>query len=62
MAVNIGARVASLANPGEVLVTRTVRDLVAGSGLQFAERGTHLLKGIPGDWELFTVTADTTSP
>jgi class 3 adenylate cyclase/pimeloyl-ACP methyl ester carboxylesterase len=62
VAVNIGARVASLADPGEVLVTRTVRDLVAGSGLQFAERGRHRLKGVPGDWELFTVSADTTTP
>jgi class 3 adenylate cyclase/pimeloyl-ACP methyl ester carboxylesterase len=56
VAVNIGARVASLADPGEVLVTRTVRDLVAGSGLRFAERGRHPLKGVPGDWELFTVS------
>jgi class 3 adenylate cyclase len=59
VAVNIGARVASLAHPGEVLVTRTVRDLVAGSGLRFAERGTHPLKGVPGEWELFTASADT---
>lgn len=59
MAVNIGARVAALAAPGEVLVTRTVRDLVAGSGLQFTERGTHPLKGVPGDWDLFTANADT---
>ena len=62
VAVNIGARVASLADPGEVLVTRTVRDLVAGSGLQFAERGTHPLKGVPGDWDLFTVRDDATVP
>jgi class 3 adenylate cyclase len=61
VAVNIGSRVASFAKPGEVLVTRTVHDLVAGSGLQFAHRGKHTLKGVPGDWELFTVTADTTS-
>jgi class 3 adenylate cyclase len=61
LAVNIGSRVASLAEPSEILVTRTVHDLVAGSGLQFARRGTHTLKGVPGDWELFTVTADTTS-
>jgi class 3 adenylate cyclase len=58
VAVNIGARVASLARPGEVLVTRTVRDLVAGSGLQFVDRGMHTLKGVPGEWELFTVSAD----
>jgi class 3 adenylate cyclase len=62
LAVNIGARVASLANPGEVLVTRTVRDLVAGSGLRFADRGAHQLKGVPGNWELFTVAADMTAP
>jgi class 3 adenylate cyclase len=54
VAVNIGARVASLANPGEVLVTRTVHDLVAGSGLRFADRGTHQLKGVPGNWNLFS--------
>jgi class 3 adenylate cyclase len=60
VAVNIGARVVSLANPGEVLVTRTVRDLVAGTGLRFADRGTHQLKGVPGNWELFTANADTT--
>lgn len=59
VAVNIGARVAALAQPGEVIVTRTVRDLVAGSGLQFAERGRHALKGVPGDWELFTASGDT---
>jgi class 3 adenylate cyclase len=58
VAVNIGARVTSLARPKEVLVTRTVRDLVAGSGLQFTDRGTHKLKGVPGDWELFAVGAD----
>lgn len=55
IAVNIGARVASLASPGEVLVTRTVRDLVAGSGLAFDERDAHTLKGVPGQWELFAV-------
>ena len=53
IAVHIGARVAALAQPGEVLVSRTVRDLVAGSGLQFEERGTHTLKGVPGTWPLF---------
>ncbi|HEY6053296.1 MAG TPA: adenylate/guanylate cyclase domain-containing protein [Gaiellaceae bacterium] len=59
VAVNIGARVAALAAAGEVLVTRTVRDLVAGSGLQFTDRGSHQLKGVPGTWELFSVSADT---
>jgi class 3 adenylate cyclase len=53
IAVHIGARVAALAGPGEVLVSQTVRDLVAGSGLTFEERGTHSLKGVPDDWRLF---------
>ena len=57
LAVHIGARVAGLARPGEILVSRTVRDLVAGSGLRFAERGEHELKGVPGDWQLFAVEA-----
>ena len=55
MAVNIGARVASRAAPGEVLVSKTVKDLVAGSGIQFADRGTVELKGVPGQWQLFAV-------
>jgi class 3 adenylate cyclase len=55
IAVHIGAHVASLAGPSEVLVSRTVRDLVAGSGLRFEERGTHTLKGVPGEWRLFAV-------
>jgi class 3 adenylate cyclase len=53
IAVHIGARVAALAQPGEVLVSTTVRDLVAGSGLQFEERGAHTLKGVPGTWPLY---------
>jgi class 3 adenylate cyclase len=53
LAVHIGARVAATANAGEVLVSSTVRDLVAGSGIEFAERGEHPLKGIPGAWRLF---------
>ena len=53
IAVHIGARVMSLAAPGEVLVSRTVKDLVAGSGLGFVERGVHTLKGVPGEWYLF---------
>jgi class 3 adenylate cyclase len=61
VAVVIGARVAALAHPGEMLVTRTVRDLVAGSGLRFAEGGRHALKGVPGDWDLFTVSGETTA-
>jgi class 3 adenylate cyclase len=53
IAVHIGARVASLACAGEVLVSRTVKDLVAGSGLQFADRGSQILKGVPGDWQIY---------
>jgi class 3 adenylate cyclase len=55
IAVALGARVAATAEPGEVRVSRTVRDLVAGSGLEFEERGRHELKGAPGEWELFAV-------
>jgi pimeloyl-ACP methyl ester carboxylesterase/class 3 adenylate cyclase len=53
LAVHIGARIAALAGAGEVLVSRTVRDLVAGSGLTFQDRGTHVLKGVPDEWHLF---------
>jgi class 3 adenylate cyclase len=55
MAVNIGARVSALAGAGEVLVSGTVRDLVVGSGIEFADRGTHPLKGVPGEWRLYAV-------
>ncbi len=55
LSVHIAARVAALAGPGEVLVSRTVRDLVAGSGLSFSNRGEHALKGIPDTWQLFAV-------
>jgi class 3 adenylate cyclase len=55
IAVHIGARVAAAAQPGEVLVSRTVADLVAGSGIRFRDRGAHLLKGVPGDWQLYAV-------
>jgi class 3 adenylate cyclase len=55
IAVHIGARVASLAGAGEVLVSRTVKDLVAGSGLRFADRGSQTLKGVPGDWQIYAV-------
>jgi class 3 adenylate cyclase/pimeloyl-ACP methyl ester carboxylesterase len=55
IAVNIGARVAGQAAPGEVLVSSTVKDLVAGSGLGFRDRGSHELKGIPGEWRLYAV-------
>jgi class 3 adenylate cyclase len=53
IAVHIGARVSSLAGPGEVLVSGTVRDLVAGSGIEFEDRGMHSLKGVPGEWRIF---------
>ncbi|MEX1271906.1 MAG: adenylate/guanylate cyclase domain-containing protein, partial [Acidimicrobiia bacterium] len=53
LAVHIGARIADLADPGEVLVSRTVKDLVAGSGTTFEDRGAHLLKGIPDEWHLY---------
>ena len=52
IAVHIGARVAHLAAPGQVVVTGTVRDLVAGSGIAFEERGAFTLKGVPGSWTL----------
>jgi pimeloyl-ACP methyl ester carboxylesterase len=55
IAVHTGARVASHAQRGEVLVSGTVKDLVAGSGLAFEERGAHELKGIPGEWRLYAV-------
>jgi class 3 adenylate cyclase len=55
IAVHIGARVAAEAAPGEVLVSSTVKDLVAGSGIQFRERGAVELKGIPGEWRLYVV-------
>ena len=55
IAVHTGARVAEAAAPGEVLVSSTVKDLVAGSGLEFEERGVHELKGVPGRWRLYAV-------
>jgi class 3 adenylate cyclase len=58
IAVNIGARVAAEAPPGEVLVSSTVKDLVAGSGIAFEERGVRALKGIPGEWRLYAVRGD----
>ncbi|HEV8676495.1 MAG TPA: adenylate/guanylate cyclase domain-containing protein, partial [Methylomirabilota bacterium] len=57
IAVHIGARVAAEAKAGEVLVSHTVKDLVAGSGLRFADRGIRALKGVPGEWRLFAVEA-----
>lgn len=55
IATIIGARAKDLAGPGEILATSTVRDLVSGSGLAFSEHGTHVLKGVPGEWHLFAV-------
>jgi pimeloyl-ACP methyl ester carboxylesterase len=55
IAVHTGARVAGIAGPGEVLASSTVRDLVAGSGLEFVDRGSHELKGVPGEWRLYAV-------
>jgi pimeloyl-ACP methyl ester carboxylesterase/class 3 adenylate cyclase len=57
IAVSTGARIAAQAEPGEVLVSNTVKDLVAGSDLSFDDRGTHTLKGVPGDWSLYAVNA-----
>lgn len=55
IAVHIGQRVSALAGPGEVLVSSTVKDLVAGSGIAFVDRGSHMLKGIPDEWHIFAV-------
>lgn len=55
IAVHIGARVAANAGAGEIVVSSTVKDLVVGSGLQFSDRGSHVLKGVPGRWRLFAV-------
>src|SRR5215213_9960879 len=58
IAVHLTARVMAAAEPGEVLTSATVKDLVVGSGLEFSERGTHELKGVPGEWALYAVTGD----
>jgi class 3 adenylate cyclase len=57
IALHTGARVTALAGPSEVLVTSTVRDLVAGSGIEFTDRGQHVLQGVPGDWRILAVRA-----
>ena len=57
IAVHTGARVAGMAGPGEVLTSSTVKDLVAGSGLEFEDRGSHALKGVPGEWHLYAVAS-----
>jgi len=55
LAVHIGARVAAIASAGQVIVSSTVKDLVAGSGLRFSDRGSHVLKGVPGEWRVFAL-------
>ena len=55
IAVAIGARVGAMAEPSQVLVSQTVKDLMAGSGLAFEDRGAHELKGVPGEWRLYVV-------
>jgi class 3 adenylate cyclase len=55
IAVHIAARVSAHAGPGEVLVSRTVKDLVAGSRIEFTDRGAHALKGVPDTWQLYAV-------
>jgi class 3 adenylate cyclase/pimeloyl-ACP methyl ester carboxylesterase len=62
LAVHVAARIGAAAAPGETLVSRSVSDLVAGSGLTFASLGIHQLKGVPGDWELLAATGSTTVP
>jgi class 3 adenylate cyclase/archaellum biogenesis ATPase FlaH len=57
IAVHIGARIASLANPGEVLVSNTLRELVTESGIEFSDRGHRALKGVPGEWHVYAVSA-----
>jgi class 3 adenylate cyclase len=56
IAVSIGARVSALAAPGQVLVSQTVKDLVAGSGIAFEDHGVQELKGVPGEWRMYAVT------
>jgi class 3 adenylate cyclase len=55
VAVHVASRVQSLADPGEILVSSTVRDLTAGSGLPLSDRGVHTLKGLDGQWQLFAL-------
>jgi class 3 adenylate cyclase len=57
IAVNIGARAAAVAGPSEVLVSRTVKDLVVSSGIEFIDRGSHVLKGVPGEWHLYSAVS-----
>jgi class 3 adenylate cyclase len=57
IAVSIGARVSALAAPGQVLVSQTVKDLVAGSGISFDDHGVQELKGVPGQWRMYAVAS-----
>jgi len=57
IAVHTGARVAALADPGEILVSRTIQDLVADAPIRLESRGSHELKGLPGSWEVFAVVS-----
>jgi class 3 adenylate cyclase len=57
IAINLGARVGALAQAGEILVSSTVKDLVAGSGIEFEDRGVHRLKGLPDEWRLYAARA-----
>ena len=53
--MHVAARVMAGAEPGQILVSKTVKELVAGSGIRFEDRGPHTLKGVPGEWDLFAV-------
>jgi class 3 adenylate cyclase len=57
IAVHIGARISALAGPDEVLVSQTVKEAVVGSGIAFEDRGTHELKGVPGQWQVYGVAS-----
>jgi class 3 adenylate cyclase len=59
IAVHVGARIAAMAGAGELLVSSTVKDLMAGSGIGFDDRGSHVLRGVPGEWRLFAVQSET---
>jgi class 3 adenylate cyclase len=56
IAVHIAARILSMAGPGELIVSGTVKDLVVGSGINFEDRGEHELRGVPGEWRLWSVS------